>query len=958
MNPSCFALLLAIIPLCWAPGSAAADESVVTVLADFETDSVTTRISEVHNVLASDCRLQSASIPARSGQNSLHVSIGATRANTSVACSLRFRAATLFERADRVATYCHLNDGEIELAFRVRDADGRLFETEATRLRAQRRFVRVSADLNSGKLRAIGADDHQRDATPVWPIQIDGYRISTNRIGRQDVFLEDLQVEHKVATTEMVRGEFRFDNPTRLYQPESTVKAGVIVENLSRSVRLDLSVQLAWERADGSVLRREDQRVRLPPGGDDYRAQQTVEFRERVGDPGVYRLIATVRDPTWPASATFATSFAVTPSNRALSRGRETFFGLRSNLLREPAADQRLELAVARELGVQLLVLDTPWSQVEPDEGTFQLDALVTIIDQLIATDIAPCLALTDPPSWLPLDRDAQSQKQAAVFAALIQRLGKRVGYYQALRLSGDTRPANAIAAELQSQLGESAAAAIVLSPATTLADAEPGGVVATSGDPDEALEAIRAFARAHVGAPPVRWQHRAPEITGSGTPADAEAIFRAYVGAAEARLGGLVWCDLRDDSDDPRHPQDHIGLLRRDFSPRTAALGYTTAVGMLAGLRHAGPLSGTPEEFESALFVSATRQVAVLFPKPAAHLPATLAPVALVEGDVQSFDFSRQEHPIIRSVAPPLITTLERPLFITLEPSRATTEPALALTRPWIEAPREVFVDRAAECELTLTAPFELSRTRSYLRLSLPNDVPLESSLDVVRLQALAGSRNSFHVTLDRKDASSFDSFRATWRLVLEGERIELPLIVSPRLLIHAVSGDQALATSDQRIAALEQVGANNPTADVPIHAAYAADRLQFAVPAPDHVMSGATLHLTVSFVGGAAPIRIDVDAAWAKPELAPSPGDAPGAREGVSVRKIRAHDRDFCVIEIAPPSLGRARWNAGDELRLGARIQEPGLSTILRGRVFQFGGGFDDADASSELVLAILGE
>ncbi|RMF86067.1 MAG: hypothetical protein D6744_00375, partial [Planctomycetota bacterium] len=389
---SCVILLFLLFFLPRAFG----DEPVVTVLADFETESVTARISEVRNTLASDCRLATATIPARSGQNSLHVSIGATRADTTVACSLRFRAATLFEQADRVATYCHLNDGEVELAFRVRDAEGRLFETRATRLRAQRRFVRVSAELDAARLRRIdGSDDG--DAKPEWPLQIDGYRITTRRIGRQDVFLDDLQVEHRVPRTRVVRGEFRFDNPTRLYQPASNVSAAVIVENLSRRLRLDLNVRLVWERDDGSVLRREDRRVRLPPSGDDYRAMQTVDFRERVGAPGVYRLVASVRDADWSSDAVFETSFAVTPSNRALPRGRETFFGLRSNLLREPPADQRLELSVARELGVQLLVLDAPWSRLEPDRGSYQFAALDPVIDALVATDIAACLAIVDP---------------------------------------------------------------------------------------------------------------------------------------------------------------------------------------------------------------------------------------------------------------------------------------------------------------------------------------------------------------------------------------------------------------------------------------------------------------------------------------------------------------------------------------------------------------------------------
>ncbi len=41
----------------------------------------------------------------------------------------------------------------------------------------------------------------------------------------------------------------------------------------------------------------------------------------------------------------------MTPSNRNLPRGRETFFGVQANLMRESQADALLEIALARDLG-------------------------------------------------------------------------------------------------------------------------------------------------------------------------------------------------------------------------------------------------------------------------------------------------------------------------------------------------------------------------------------------------------------------------------------------------------------------------------------------------------------------------------------------------------------------------------------------------------------------------------
>ncbi|RMF79591.1 MAG: hypothetical protein D6744_09015, partial [Planctomycetota bacterium] len=528
-------------------------------------------------------------------------------------------------------------------------------------------------------------------------------------------------------------------------------------------------------------------------------------------------------------------------------------------------------------------------------------------------------------------------------------RFGKRVESFQALRFPGDQRTGKEIADALGRKLSQTGRAVTIVPPATPIDRAAAGEFISTSGDPTAALDAMRSRGLLRDGSAPPRWEHRAFPIDDSGTPADAETIFLAYIDAARSGVGGLVWYDLRDDSDDPRRPQDRIGLLRRDFSPRTTALGFATAVGMLAGLRYAGEVDGAPEAFDSALFLSATRQVAVLIPRLDAELPAVLAPVATVAGEFAAYDFSRQARPMIRSSAPPLAPTSTRPMFIAFQPARATTERVLSLGRPWLRAPRAVSMDRSAECVLTLTAPFDLSRRRSYLRLVLPQDVAVESSLRVTRLDLKEGESKTITARLTRSSDDPLDAFQAEWRLVLEGEPIELPMFVTPRKSIRHTTNDRQLLSSDSLLATMRAVD-GDPDESVAIYAGYDADRLRLAAASPENVAPNATLHILIGLPGRSEPLRIDIESAWSQPRLA-FPGSAQNAPPPVAVRAARIADREFCIIELDAKAAGRPRWQAGDSLGVAVRIQEPSLSTILPGRRFQYGAGFDRRTDSSAL-------
>ena len=64
-------------------------------------------------------------------------------------------------------------------------------------------------------------------------------------------------------------------------------------------------------------------------------------------------------------------------------------FGVYANLFREPIVDQTLEIAVARDLGVQLFALETPWSAIEPKPGASEfrvLDRLMSLAEKRFKT--------------------------------------------------------------------------------------------------------------------------------------------------------------------------------------------------------------------------------------------------------------------------------------------------------------------------------------------------------------------------------------------------------------------------------------------------------------------------------------------------------------------------------------------------------------------------------------------
>jgi len=940
---------LALVVLVGGAG-ARSDEPVVTVLADYEDDSVAARITAVEGVRAADCSVSTAAIPAR-GQRALKVEIGATQPGAAAACDLGFRVDTAFDQADRIATHAWITQGRIEVHFRVRDARGRTFETPAVPIAAHNRWVRLAADLSGDRLHPAGTQPDGANAGPTWPIMVLGYRIRTHAIGRQTVYLDDLEVEHRVGGAAVVRGEFRLDAPTHIYEPGATVRATVLLENTSRQRPLPLSLQLAWRRADGTELASARSTLSLPAGSAEFRSRQPVDFAQRIDEPGLYRLLALVRGPGWTTTAVFETSIAVMYTNRGLPRGRATFFGLQTNLLREPPADQLLELDVAREIGAQLVALETPWRLIQPAAGSFDYQLLDTPIERLTRFDIAALLVLTDPPDWLPPGRAALWEQQALLLETLARRYGKRVSLYQPWSAWGpeaggpDTddlaqlkrlrqriqaiRPeADLVAPALPVTIGGAQAAAFI-------AESLKAGVTAlleTGQSSRAAVAALRQLAAdgGLTWSAGQRWRHRSEPLIGLGAEGEAADVMQYYIDAARAGVGGALWFDLRDDTSDPRHPELMRGMLRRDFSPKAWLLGLANAVGMLQGLLYAGPVAGTPPEFDSAIFIGGQRQVAVLLPRPNRALPAVVAPSQSVPGTLAAFDFHRRPLALLSSSGAPLVATQEAPFFLTLDTQRGQAQPQLTLTRPWLRLPATVFCAGEGTFRVEIDAPTEL--TRSYFQLLLPEDAPVEVSPELRQVRAKAGQTTTFDIRVRRKPGKPLDALALSARLNLEGSTIDLPVAVQLLTEVRPLGAASQIADPGYRIgqlAALASVhGSPADEAGMALHAGYRAHELHLALLMPDDVPPAAFVRVRVAAEGLASCAVATIEDPAGRPRLrlhadGTTPQDSAWQCSAVEIAGDR---RRMCRLIVPGSGIGLGSLAGGTRLLLGVSYEQPG--------------------------------
>lgn len=935
-----FGLALSVATLAQQPHQ----EPISTILADFETDSVAASLVDARNVLAADCRVKRVPIPAR-GQTALMIEIGAIAPNASVACELAYRVDSPIDEPLGAAVFCWLNEGQATVAFRVRDARGRIFETSPQPVGQTRRWQLLTAALGPEGLTPIAHPGEREAAAPAAerPLEIVGLRVTTPTVGHQAIFVDDVQVEHLAALDELVGAEFRFDEVARLYVPGAVVRAEIEFENRSRSRACELSVELTWHDERGQMVGRGAGRAVLPPSSADFRSRQRVNASQRFNEPGLYRLSARVRNDQSPRVREFSSSLAVLHSNRLLSRGRNVFFALRTNLLREARPDRAGEIRAAREIGAQLLALDVAWDLLEPSPGQYRLDELDDVLTALAERDIAVMLSLAHAPSWLP-DAAARRPPQRRLLAEMARRAAARAAYFQPLEFDQAGVPAGdepAYLAEAAAALREAGSRAALVAPPVRVdepaprplprgwSDAPAIWTFQTEGRCATAREALRRYAAANglTWSSATWWQHRAAPLPSVGVEADAVELLEHYVEAARAGVGSLVWSDLRDDSSDARRPQHQRGLIGRDFGPKRSLIAYSSLAGALAGMRYVHPAPGTPTAFDSALFIASNRQTAVMIPRGNRVRPAVLAPISGLGGALSVVDFQRRPLPVLESAGPTLVPTPGGPFFVGIEFEQIEPKPRLEFAPEWLRVPATVLCGENAATVIELDAPLALQR--SYFQIVLPPDAPFTSSVGARNLRAAAGDTIRIESVLTPVAGRSFERSALTVRLALEGRAIELPLVV--RRLHRIAPPDDGPATGV--LSLMSDAGAA-PAGEV--RAACTPDELSISIRLAEPPGPEDELRIAVARLGQAGYAEQVIRPAAAGREVEASP-------RGWTCELVRDErpGRVTCRVRVRAEALGVSALTADEIVLAAARLTRRSAANVAA--VYTWGGGID---------------
>ncbi len=968
--------LLAVLLL--LTGRAWATLPITTILADFEDDSVAVAVGTTVNIPRTGCTLYHTVIPAR-GQRSMSLDMGVTTPGASVCCDLRLREPRRFARAEQVAALCWADDGEFQIAFRVTDSLGQLFETAPQALRQHSRWLRIAGNLDPQELKRVSG------AEPLsWPIQISGYRVASDRLGKQTIHFDDLHVEHRVAQQDMIHGTFVLDEPTRIYEPGSLVKAALEIENCSRNQYLQLAIELAWTRPDGSIERTHRATMTLPASAAGFRSRQALDFSQRIDQPGLYRLVGRARADGWLTPAVFETRVLVTPSNRLLPRGTSTFCGVEADLLAEPPADQRLEIALARDVGVHTLALRVPWQRLEPAPRRFDFDALDPLIDRLIWHNMAPMIVLTDPPEWAESGPRRVTQIGDAL-AACITHYGSKVTLYQP---SNATLPYNDLPGLAQDLTGLLARLREVrggehvrlLSPpipvepgsadraAATLLTATDGieWAFRTVGDPTTCRAQLREF-RQRAGfrwQPNHWWIHSAQPRSGPTFFADAKDVLHFYIDAALAGVAGLVWYDLRDNDNDPARPDALRGLVRRDFSPKTSLQGYASAAGILTGLTSRGPVLDTPAEFDSALLIGGDRQVAALLPKPNRIRPAIVAPIQGVPGKLSVRDFERRPAQLLGSTTTPLVPTSDRPLFVILPLGSPQPEPQLAFTSPWLDLPAILFCDDQ-DAAITLRPPTPVAR--GSVRLLTSRAAPFTVTPASQSFAADTGGREIvIPLRITPQPGASFVREQLTLRVTLGSDTIELPIQVRPLFDVARIGPSDNVSDSVYELAGLTPDGPQRPSAAVTLKVGYSRQALhllatirddQFVDADASRATTGDQLFIGLAPENAHAHVEVSVTPTSDRPQLVPAHGTNPAALAGWTCRLLPNPDQTVRTLHIEVPaqSLGTGSLSLGSRLLLAARYVDD--DRAIPAPELLWGGGLDGSRSSEDFNWIRLG-
>jgi hypothetical protein len=372
----------------------------------------------------------------------------------------------------------------------------------------------------------------------------------------------------------------------------------------------------------------------------------------------------------------------------------------------------------------------------------------------------------------------------------------------------------------------------------------------------------------------------------------------------------------------------------------------------MLHGLLYAGQVPGAPAEFQSALFIGGRRQVAVLFPKPNRVLPAVLAPYHIVPGTLTVFDFDRRERPLARSAATPLAATPASPFFVTLDAERAQAAPKLGLARPWLRMPAMVLCGKESTFRIEIDAPAYLSR--SYIRLLLPRDAPVESSFSSRSLRAKAGDTLSFDVTLTRTSDEPFEPTELTVHLRLEGETLRFPITLRPLVELLPLKATAEITDAQFRVARLTPRGSEDQEQDAQIgevlHAAYQNESLHVAIALPADAAADAVLQLGIALENADAHAEIRIEDLLGQPRLRPAHGTTSAQIGGWRCRLLedRGPAARFADISIPAASLGLSDFRPGTRLLLAARYVQPPSGRVGQPVALEWGAGLDGTRSS----------
>ncbi|MDX2200003.1 MAG: hypothetical protein SF069_13665 [Phycisphaerae bacterium] len=809
---------------------AAAQQPVVTVVADFESDAVATSIGQVEGVLRADCTTRRGSLPAR-GSHCLAVEIGATQPQVSAVADMLLRNPIRFDSLDELGGFVWITAAPVKVAFRIEDATGRAFESAETTVKDLSRWVPLKLKFDPQSLKALGGE-----GPPKMPIQMRGVRISTTERGKQTVHLDDLQVAHRVGATDVLDGQFRFNEPTRIYDPGATAGAQVILENRSLEKALSVTVNLSWIQPDGATLKEQTATVDLPNASRGLRSYQTIDFSQKLSTPGLYRVVAKARAAGWTAAKQFETTIAVAPSNRNLARGRGQRFGMRTNLWREPREDQLLELALARDIGVQVLQLDVPWDQLEPREDDFRLDDLATLVEKTIEFGVTPVIGIAGRPVWLTTPADEAQLR--GLLTALQRKFGRRVPMYSILR--GEGVAADGEFRGLIERLAKELRAAGPIELMAEGFDWPTGDLGPLLAPPGEDAGVVLGIHGVDVGgsryAPPAggprwsrghAWTFDAPSLSVAGGGRDAVNMLRSYLAASAAGVRGLWWFDLRDDDNDPTLPAGWHGLTRRDFSPKTPLLGYASAAGMLADLTYAGELFQAPAEFETALFIGPDRQVGVIVPKQNCMLPAVVAPLKGVPGEWELRSFDRRSVTLIGDADRPLVPIGAEPLYLTLRPSSAQPRPQVGFAKPWLRAPRVVLAGATTTIEIDTPGAVR----KGYWQLTPSRDAPFKLSKSAGSL-TVPGAQTVRIEFVAAPTIAAETVGTVTLKAALDDATIQLPLEVRPLARIGTKAAEP--------IATLRAAAGQRTAGKSTVSASYSANALQLVVDVEDERFVG----------------------------------------------------------------------------------------------------------------------